>query len=217
MLSLTCREGASARVRSGARALPLCLVLAGSLAAAPVAPPPPGGPTPSSSEPQPASASPSVADPDTILHRLADEMAQLDPSSPDAPARLRTALRDLIGVEQATRRELAALRAEVTALRTAVSRRAAVPASRRRTASEVPSAAGPSPVSGGAARPKFVAGSAPVAAAAGPLFGKRGLKKVHRSGCSFGERIRAEDRVTFSTMQDAVAAGYEACKVCRPE
>jgi Metal binding domain of Ada len=59
-------------------------------------------------------------------------------------------------------------------------------------------------------------GSGVTKAAAGMLFGKRGLKKVHRAGCVFGERIKAEDRVYFKSMQEAAAAGYEACKICRP-
>jgi methylphosphotriester-DNA--protein-cysteine methyltransferase len=39
---------------------------------------------------------------------------------------------------------------------------------------------------------------------------------VHRAGCVFGERIHTEDRVFFHSMAEAAAAGYEACKICRP-
>jgi hypothetical protein len=54
------------------------------------------------------------------------------------------------------------------------------------------------------------------ASAAGALFAKRGLKKFHRAGCHFGERVKLEERVAFATIAAAVAAGLEPCKVCRP-
>lgn len=219
MLSPALREGADVRTRSSARALALCLALAGSLAAAPAAPPPAGSSKPASGEARTAPAPSAPADPDTTLHRLAEEAAQIDPSSPEALARLRAVLRDLIDVERATRRELAALRAEVTALRTAGSRRTA--ASNSRPGSEPASAAGRPPVAGGTAAARTIP-AAPASApattpVAGSLFGKRGLKRVHRPGCTFGERIRSEERVSFGSLKEAAAAGYEACKVCRPE
>jgi hypothetical protein len=212
MLSPARPEGAGARTRSGA--LVLCLALAGSLAAAP---PSAQSPPPPSDGARAAPGTPATADPDATLQRLAEEAAQIDPSSSEALARLRTVVRDLIDVERATRREMAALRAELAALRGAGSRRVAAPTSSRRMGSEAPPGTDLSPAAGGAARSKPAAVSSATPTPSGALFGKRGLKKLHRAGCTFGERIKAEDRVTFASMQEAAAAGYEACKVCRPE
>jgi len=77
------------------------------------------------------------------------------------------------------------------------------------------------PKAGGAA----VASSAPAAKAspgsgkpAGAVFAKRGGdSKAHRPGCPFGERIAAGARVTYASLAQAVAAGYQPCKVCRPD
>lgn len=49
-----------------------------------------------------------------------------------------------------------------------------------------------------------------------PFFGKTALKKLHRSGCHFGERVKVEDRSSFQKAEDA--AGWTPCKVClRPK
>lgn len=53
---------------------------------------------------------------------------------------------------------------------------------------------------------------------AGPLFAKRGGGgKVHRPGCRFGERIAPGTRITFPAVAQASAAGYQPCKICRPD
>jgi len=38
-----------------------------------------------------------------------------------------------------------------------------------------------------------------------------------RENCPPGRRTRPENRVRFASMSDAEAAGYRACKVCRPD
>jgi hypothetical protein len=162
------------------------------------------------------------ADPDAALKRLADETEQIKPSAPDAVARLKSVVRELIDLERAQRREIAALRAAPAARTTASTSR------RRSRKKSAPAAAATLPVTTSqtssvstTAAPSEVGGAiqaaAPTQAATGTLFGKRGLKKVHRAGCVFGERIKAEDRVYFKSMQAAAAAGYEACKICHPD
>jgi len=158
-----------------------------------------------------------AADPDAALQRLAEETDRIKPSAPDGVARLRSVVRGLIDFERAQRREIAALR-------TGSGVRAATTVSRRRSrkksgpaASEAPSAAGSPAPSAGAASASGTPATASAPAASGALFAKRGLKKVHRAGCVFGERIKVEDRVYFKSMQEATAAGYEACKICRPD
>lgn len=36
-------------------------------------------------------------------------------------------------------------------------------------------------------------------------------------GCPPGRRTKPENSVSFATEADAIAAGYRACKVCRPD
>ena len=143
-----------------------------------------------------------AADPQAELARLADQVSRLDPKAPAYAARIKAVLEELIRVNQALARENAALRAQQASASLA-------PRPKKTRAS-------------GGATSTRVAGAAPAAGAApsaqtGPLFGKRGLKKYHRAGCTFGERIKNEDRVYFATPAAAQAAGYDACKVCHPE
>jgi hypothetical protein len=147
------------------------------------------------------------ADTETALQRLAEEAERIDPAAPDAVARLRAVVRGLIDLERTHRQELAALRAELATVRVVstsgnTSSTAAKPAASRAT--------------GRTGVPKAASTSGSEAVAAGGLFGKRGLKKVHRPGCPFGERISAETRVHFKSLADAKAAGYDPCKSCRP-
>ncbi|MBI3944811.1 MAG: hypothetical protein HY321_02755 [Armatimonadetes bacterium] len=51
----------------------------------------------------------------------------------------------------------------------------------------------------------------------GPLFGKRGGNKLHRPGCVAGDRIAPGDRVVFAALPQALAAGYQPCRICHPE
>lgn len=151
---------------------------------------------------QSASPAPPSDDPQARLARLADQVSHLDPKSPTYAPRVKAVLEELVRVNQELARENAALKAQ----------QAAGPSSAR---PKKPRA------SGGASAARTASGAATTAgttgAQAGPLFGKRGLKKYHRAGCTFGERIKAEDRVYFATPAAAQAAGYEPCKVCHPE
>ena len=240
MLSLMPRKGAGGRYRAGARALIVSLAFA-ALDLSP-GPSPGRGGVPKSlhlsrsyCQAAPPSLAgkagapkawgwspsgglgPAAADPDAALQRLAEETDRIKPSAPDGVARLRSVVRGLIDFERAQRREIAALR-------TGSGVRAATTVSRRRSrkksgpaASEAPPAAGSPSPSAGAASASGTPATASATAASGALFAKRGLKKVHRAGCVFGERIKVEDRVYFKSMQEATAAGYEACKICRPD
>jgi hypothetical protein len=239
MLSLPPRQGAGVRHR--ARAFAISLALTASLAAAPDPSPafparggvpesrhlsplycqaaPPslagkgaGGLGSNHSAPLPAAA-PTYSD--AALQRLAEETDQIKPAAPDALARLRTVIRGLIEIERAQCRETAALRARPNL-------RGTVSASPRRSRQKSPRATDTPPLAARApslaGEPTDASGTSPTtnAPAAGALFGKRGLKKVHRAGCRFGERIKPEDRIYFKSMQEAAAAGYEACKICKP-
>ena len=50
----------------------------------------------------------------------------------------------------------------------------------------------------------------------GPLVGSRNSKIIHRPTCSHAKRIKAENRVTFDTPDDAFEVGRIPCKSCRP-
>jgi micrococcal nuclease len=47
-------------------------------------------------------------------------------------------------------------------------------------------------------------------------IGNARSKKFHLPDCKWAEKIAPRNRVEFRTRHDAVAAGYEPCKVCRP-
>jgi len=49
------------------------------------------------------------------------------------------------------------------------------------------------------------------------LNGCRTTRIYCRENCPPGRRTRPENRVSFGSETEAVAAGYRACKVCRPD
>lgn len=51
----------------------------------------------------------------------------------------------------------------------------------------------------------------------GPFIGSAGAKKFHAAGCRYAAGISERNRVYFRTYDEAVQAGFEPCKVCRPE
>jgi hypothetical protein len=172
---------------------------------------------------------------------LLQKLQSLDTAKPEAVATLRDVLAEMIRGQQTAAREselrkeleakskeIEALRAELQALRAPVPAPSATRAYRASTRSKPAAgmAAAP-PIAGAAAPPGAPQAATPAppgssrpatASAAAPtvLFGKKGLKKVHRADCQFGSRITETDRIYFKNMQEATAAGYEACKVCKP-
>ena len=54
------------------------------------------------------------------------------------------------------------------------------------------------------------------AAVASGFVGNKDSKIVHRADCKLGAKISAAHRVTFASAAEAQAAGYKACKVCKP-
>lgn len=50
-----------------------------------------------------------------------------------------------------------------------------------------------------------------------PLFGCTTTRIYCRENCPPGRRTLPQHRVTFASLEAAVAAGYRACKVCRPD
>jgi methylphosphotriester-DNA--protein-cysteine methyltransferase len=58
----------------------------------------------------------------------------------------------------------------------------------------------------------------PAAPAEGGAFmGSRRSGKAHRADCIYGRQIPDRNRVSFTTYEEAAAAGYIPCKVCRPD
>jgi Metal binding domain of Ada len=170
---------------------------------------------------------------------LLQKLQRLDTTKPEAVASLRDVLAEMIRGQQAAAKETAlkkeleakskeieALRAEVQALRAQVPVTSATRAYRASTRSKPPAGTAAAPAT---TRPSAAPGAATAAPAASPapsgpatapaatvFFGKKSLKKVHRADCVFGRRIPEADRVYFKSVQEALAAGYEACKVCKP-
>ncbi len=48
------------------------------------------------------------------------------------------------------------------------------------------------------------------------LVGSETTRIVCRHGCAHEQRIRAEHRIVFASVDDARSVGYRACRVCRP-
>jgi hypothetical protein len=51
---------------------------------------------------------------------------------------------------------------------------------------------------------------------AGLLIGNKESMKVHRPGCKYAEKMSESKKVTFKTLEEAEAAGYKPCGVCKP-
>ena len=49
------------------------------------------------------------------------------------------------------------------------------------------------------------------------LVASKNGNKIHRPSCMVAGRIDKEDRVSYDTFNDAVKAGYIACKLCAPD
>ncbi|WP_435374065.1 Ada metal-binding domain-containing protein [Desulfofundulus salinus] len=47
-------------------------------------------------------------------------------------------------------------------------------------------------------------------------IGNKNSKKFHRPDCRWAAEIAPHNRVEFKSREEAVAAGYVPCKVCRP-
>ncbi|MEW6574708.1 MAG: thermonuclease family protein [Bacillota bacterium] len=54
------------------------------------------------------------------------------------------------------------------------------------------------------------------AAAKGPVIGNSRSKKFHRPDCQWAAKISPKNKITFRSREEAISAGYVACKVCRP-
>lgn len=49
-----------------------------------------------------------------------------------------------------------------------------------------------------------------------PYVGNKNSKKLHLATCHYAVETKAENRVCFATRQEAIAQGYQPCKVCKP-
>ncbi|MQL50853.1 hypothetical protein GFC01_00890 [Desulfofundulus thermobenzoicus] len=54
------------------------------------------------------------------------------------------------------------------------------------------------------------------AGSAGKYIGNSNSKKFHYPDCQWAQKISPSNRVEFNTREEAVNAGYQPCKVCRP-
>jgi methylphosphotriester-DNA--protein-cysteine methyltransferase len=50
-----------------------------------------------------------------------------------------------------------------------------------------------------------------------PFVGNKGNKKVHRSECTWADKISDANRVPFDTYREAAAQGYAPCGACKPD
>jgi methylphosphotriester-DNA--protein-cysteine methyltransferase len=71
-------------------------------------------------------------------------------------------------------------------------------------------------------KPDMAAGGAAMTAEAraspeAPFVGHRGTRKVHTAECRYARAVSERNRITFATFQEAAAAGYVSCKVCKPD
>jgi hypothetical protein len=172
----------------------------------PFADPPPAAPARAA---QTATDAPASADLVSEFQQLEAAAHGLDPAAPDAIARLRVLVERLAHADGQLAREVARMRAaeEVRAAAPAV----VAPRGRKSAPASPRAGTAGSPATGPAA------GAAGESVPNAPFFARRGLRKFHRAGCVFGERIHADDRVGYPSAAAALAAGLEPCKVCRPE
>lgn len=61
-----------------------------------------------------------------------------------------------------------------------------------------------------------VAGSGTTAGEEECYVGSTRSKKFHRPDCDWAQRISPDNRVEFKSREEAIEAGYEPCKACRP-
>lgn len=72
---------------------------------------------------------------------------------------------------------------------------------------------------GPAAPPPPVPSLAPLAVSpsTGAYVGNKTSRKVHRADCQWGEKTSPGKRVYFKSWEEAQAAGYVPCKICKPD
>lgn len=46
--------------------------------------------------------------------------------------------------------------------------------------------------------------------------GNSNSKKFHYADCSSAQKIKASNRVSFNSREEAVSKGYVPCKICKP-
>jgi len=62
----------------------------------------------------------------------------------------------------------------------------------------------------------LIASTGLVMADGGKFVASKGSDKFHTADCPIGKNIKAENKVSFDTAQDAVKAGYKPCQKCDP-
>ena len=57
---------------------------------------------------------------------------------------------------------------------------------------------------------------APAADGSPAFVASKQAKKYHRPSCRWAQKISPKNKFTFKSADEAVAAGYVPCKVCKP-
>jgi methylphosphotriester-DNA--protein-cysteine methyltransferase len=52
--------------------------------------------------------------------------------------------------------------------------------------------------------------------ASAQFVGSKNSNKYHKQECQWAQRISESNRIEFKSAEDAIAAGYQPCKVCSP-
>lgn len=68
----------------------------------------------------------------------------------------------------------------------------------------------------GKATEKKASEKAKTAEKATELIGSKSSKVYHTATCKAAQKIDAKNKVTFKDADEAVAAGYSPCKMCKP-
>ncbi len=71
----------------------------------------------------------------------------------------------------------------------------------------------PAPKAAPASTPKAEAKPAP---AVGTFLGNKDTKTLHKADCKMAMKMKAENKMSFTTKAEAEKVGYKACKVCKP-
>lgn len=51
----------------------------------------------------------------------------------------------------------------------------------------------------------------------GNFVGNKKSKKFHYPDCKYAKKMKKENQIWFSSIEEAEKAGYQPCKVCKPE
>ncbi len=62
----------------------------------------------------------------------------------------------------------------------------------------------------------FILGVCGIAITADKFVASKNSNKYHYTWCKWAQKIKPENLISFDTPEQAIAAGYVPCKVCKP-